>query len=118
MCNRAVQLGRIPVYIYTVIPWLPYAGTNISFEKFGFVGFYNAIASRSNLHDLVHSMRNITVTEYERKMDKVREVRMYYTYEGFFGELKKFLRDPFGAHGGYLRCGPHPKTSGAAVSTN
>ncbi len=34
---RAIQIGRIPIYMYDDIAWLPYKGTNISLENFGIV---------------------------------------------------------------------------------
>ncbi len=51
----------------------------------------------------------MSATEFQQKLQKLREVRSYYTHDGIFREFEKFLRDPFGTHGGYLRCGPHPK---------
>ena len=33
-----MQLGRIPVYIYDTLPWLPYEGTEFSLARVAIVG--------------------------------------------------------------------------------
>ena len=36
--GEVMQLGRIPVYIYDTLPWLPYEGTEFSLERVAIVG--------------------------------------------------------------------------------
>lgn len=102
---RCIQMGRIPIFIYDDIPWVPYLGTNISVETFGFlVG--NAT---QGLVDIVHRLKNLTEEEYQSKLTALRHVRPHFTYEGVLHQIDAFLRDPFGPHGGDLRCVSHPR---------
>jgi len=32
-----IQIGRIPIYLYSDVPWIPYPGTNISMENFAYL---------------------------------------------------------------------------------
>ena len=99
-----IQIGRIPVYIYDDEPWLPYAGTYISFEQFGYV------LGPKNNQDIARALmldgRN--VTELRRKLLQVKSVRHHYTYEGVLSQLEMFFSDPFGTNGGQLRCNRLP----------
>lgn len=105
---RSVQMGRIPVFIHSDLPWIPYQGSPVSIETFGFSA--GLTATENTLKDLVHSLKNMTTAQYDQRMDVLKKVRPFYTYEGVFGELDKFLRDPFGPNGGYFRCTVHPRT--------
>ncbi len=109
-------MGRIPIFIYTDVPWIPYAGTEIGIETFGFVAHRNHETGANNLTELVHTLKNLTVFEYEKKIKHLKVVRQYYTMDGYFGEVGKFFRDPFGPQGGYLRCGPHPVGQGTIMN--
>ena len=91
-------MGRIPVYMYDDVKWLPYQNTNISFSTFGFIGRMDYV--RWLYTQLIHA----NSSQFEDKMEQVRRVRPYYTYEGVLQQIDLFFRDPLGPHGGYLRC--------------
>lgn len=93
-----VQMGRIPVYMYDDAKWLPYQNTNISFSTFGFIG------RMDYMRRLYWLMVRANNSQFEEKMEQVRRVRQYYTYEGVLQQIDFFFRDPLGPHGGYLRC--------------
>ncbi len=101
-------MGRIPVFLYSDLPWIPYMGSNISVETYGFSA--GLTASENGLRDMVHALKNLTAEEYGRKLANLKEVRRHFTYEGVFRQLDEFLRDPFGPSGGHLRCTRHPNT--------
>ena len=47
--NAAIQVGRLPVYIYDVFQWTAYEGTEIAIDEFGFVsqlGHADVLAER------------------------------------------------------------------------
>ena len=81
-------------------------GTNISVETYGFIG--------GHMRDLIPQVFRVIAmndTEYRRKMEKLKEVRHYFTYEGVVEQISKFVKDPFGPDGGYLRCIKFPQTA-------
>ena len=114
--NRIIQMGRIPIWIYTDIPWIPYSGTDLDIRTYGFVAHRDSVTGANNFTELVSVIANLSLREYTQKLNKVREIRPYFTYDGFFREFDKFLHDPFGPHGGYLRCGPKPTMLGTIVN--
>lgn len=105
---ESIQMGRIPAFLYDDHPWVPYRGTNIDIDTYGFIG--GKTASMDNLTELVHEMANITQDEYNIKLHQLDAVRYYFTYAGIMHQINEFLQDPFGPNGGYLRCTVHPKT--------
>jgi hypothetical protein len=38
------------------------------------------------------------------KIEKVKNARHLYTYEGLLSQIEKWFFDPFGPEGGYLKC--------------
>jgi hypothetical protein len=42
--------------------------------------------------------------EVERYLQAVRRASALYRYRGVMEQIAQFFRDPFGPHGGYLRC--------------
>lgn len=101
-------MGRIPAFLYNDLPWVPYQGSNISVETYGFSA--GLTASENTLPDLVHKFKNLTSDEYHEKLNKLREVRYHYTYPGVVHEIEQLIHDPFGPDGGHLRCTVHPHT--------
>jgi hypothetical protein len=90
-------MGRIPTFLYDDIPWIPYQGSELSVETFGFSSHTN------NIKDTVQLLKNMTDAEYDRRISVMKLVRPFYTYEGVFGEIDKFIGDPFGNSGGHLK---------------
>ncbi len=101
-------MGRIPAFLYNDLPWVPYQGSNISVETYGFSA--GLTATENTLSDLVHKFKNMTVNEYHEKLSKLREVRFHFTYPGVVHEIEQLIHDPFGPNGGNLRCTVHPHT--------
>lgn len=107
---RIIQSGRVPVFLHDDgLPWIPYFGTNISVEQFGYVGilFHN----EQSVDNAILQIQNATTEELERKLQLVKEVHEYYTYEGVMKQIAALFSDPFGTDGGYLRCMPLPSTN-------
>jgi len=102
---EVVQIGRLPVYLYDDVPWLPYAGTNISVEAFGYsVHALSPAAVDAAAMSLQRDGRNNT--ELVRRLEVAKQARVHYTYEGVLAQLELFLRNPLGDGdtGGQLRC--------------
>ena len=91
-----VQIGRIPVYMYDDIRWLPYVGTNASVEAFGF-------SSGRPFLDMVKAMSRCLndQVDFDRRMELVKSSRYYYTYDGVMEQLELFFQDPMGKQEGY-----------------
>jgi hypothetical protein len=96
--TEVVQIGRVPVYLYDDVPWLPYEGTNISLSTFGYSG------RMGNLMQLAKQLKSVDEKEYQEKLRRVKEVRTHYTYKGLIQQLEKFFSNPLGSSGGDLRC--------------
>jgi hypothetical protein len=101
-------MGRIPVFLYDDIGWIPYLNSTISIEKYGFSA--GLTKTQNTLPQLVHALNNVTQEEFEQKMENLKQVRKYFTYDGVFEMFDLFLHDPFGKKGGALRCIRHPMT--------
>lgn len=76
---RSIQMGRIPVFLYSDLPWIPYMNSNISIETFGSicytcrlinvmsVGFFAGMTTSENtLQEMVSKLSNVTDLEYIR----------------------------------------------------
>lgn len=101
-------MGRVPVFLYNDLHWIPYYGSNASIDLYGFVA--GSTATENTLKEMVHSLKNLTSEQYQAKLDGLRHVRSHFTYEGMFHQMELFLKDPFGPEGGDLRCTKHPRT--------
>jgi hypothetical protein len=103
--------------------WIPYRGTNISIENFGFHLFINKathhqfhskartqkVDNKANVRAILQQVKSMTSTELQRRLDLVRDVRDYYTYEGTLKQIFQLFQDPFGSRGGYLQCAGLPE---------
>jgi len=114
---ESIQMGRIPIFLYDDIPWIPYQGTDISILTFGFVAkrSINSYESENVLNDLsiyrtLEKIKSLPSAKYDRLLSNLKKVRTYYTYPGAIEQINLFFKDPFGVNGGYLRCINHPKT--------
>ena len=115
---RSIQMGRVPYFIFDDIPWIPYEGTDIDIRIYGFAGGMAPAGNHGNLRAGVVQFMNLTDDEYKQKLLNVKHVRKYFTYDGVFEEFERFLQDPFGPQGGYLRCIKHPKTEKCCDSSD
>lgn len=83
-------------------PWIPYFGINISVEQFG---FYASLENDSmTIPHMMDMLGNVTEEDFWRRMEYLKNVRYYYTYEGVVEEIFSFFHDPFGSQGGHFRC--------------
>ena len=101
---EVVQLGRVPVYLYDDVPWVPYEGTNLSLASFGFAG------QMGRLRATAKAMKRAaeSADEFRALLGNVKRARAHYTYGGVMRQIEAFLRDPFGPGGGELRCARLP----------
>lgn len=95
---EVIQLGRIPVYLFNDVPWLPYAGSNVSLENIGFSADFHG------MQKLTEKLESLTTTEIKTKLERVKQAREYYTLQGVVRQIDLFFHDPLGPNGGYLRC--------------
>ena len=97
--SEIVQAGRCPMYIYDDYCWLPYQGTNISIETYGF-----AVRNSDTMEELAQKLVNISDDQYNMYIQKVKDIRYWFTYKGVIEQIRLFISDPLGKDGGYLRC--------------
>jgi len=107
---EAVQMGRMPVFLWDDVPWIPYAGTNLSADSIGFSAGLRVPGHP--LREMVEKVRNMTAEQEAEKMKRLREARPHFTFAGVLRQIELFMNDPFSEKEGAssLRCTPHPRT--------
>ena len=83
-------MGRVPVFLYDDFAWIPYMGTNLSVEHFGFYG--GRWNKTTLLHEVVWEMKNLTDAQYAKKMAALRDARWHYTYPGVMHQIEMLLQ--------------------------
>lgn len=115
---EAIHIGRVPVFLYDDVPWIPYLGSNISIETYGFMAGLNATVASLQLPALIHKLENTSDAEYRAKHEQVARIRQHFTYQGVMKQIERFFKNPFGEaeDGSDLRCTPrHPKQEHAEL---
>jgi hypothetical protein len=99
-----IQMGRIPIYLYNDVAWLPYLGTNVSLAAM------QLSASFMEIEPFVQHISYLSknATALNALYQQFDELRPLYTYEGIMQQINLFFQDPLQA--GYLRCVPFPRT--------
>jgi hypothetical protein len=100
-----VQVGRIPVFMYSDVPWTPYQGSSIGVESIGFIttGNVNVDADKT-IKRTAQAIANMNTTGMQDYLNRVRQAREHYTLPGVIAQLDKFVKDPLGPQGGELKC--------------
>ena len=93
-----IQIGRIPVYMYTDSPWVPYVGSDIDLYSIGIV------ANLYSIREFIDRASNMQPSQLDSMFRKIKLAREYYTYAGVINQMELFFKDPLGPNGGYLRC--------------
>ena len=65
--SEVIQMGRLPVYMFDDVPWLPYIGTNASIVNLGWVAY-------RPYRSLVKKLVETSDEEIVRKLDSVKKV--------------------------------------------
>lgn len=116
---ESIQIGRIPVFLWDDVPWIPYQGTNLSVEHIGFSRGLKPTRKTTpsgeekelTLEGLVEELHDLSEQEYKHKLTKLHAARWHFTYPGVIHQIERFLANPFDRHeGGQLRCGHHPRS--------
>jgi hypothetical protein len=103
-----LQAGRIPIYLYDDIAWLPYPRTAAHLVD-GNIGFAASALSDIQLHDLIMSIKRMDSASIVSMTARCRSMAYYYTYQGVLEQLELFFQEPFVK--GYIRCSEKiPKT--------
>ena len=97
-----IQIGRIPVYMYTDSPWVPYVGSDIDLYSIGIV------ANLYSIREFIDRASNMQPSQLDSMFRKIKLAREYYTYAGVINQMELFFKDPLGPNGGYLRCSRVP----------
>ena len=83
-----IQIGRLPVYMYNDVSWLPYAASPAD------VGFFGLVGKRFHMHELANAMAQLTDADVSKRLAHVSKIRDFYTYKGVLIQLEKFFEDP------------------------
>jgi len=81
---ETVQLGRIPIYVYSDVAWVPYADM---FEKFGYMSQVGKVA------DLAKKLKTEISKHQIRDMEKVLEeiAPTHFTMPGLMNQISGFM---------------------------
>ena len=86
-----IQIGRIPVYVYDDIPWIPYPGSPAGCDALGIVLKCTEGPSRV-CENCEHSY--CKPSKISAMMNALERFRSEYTYKGVIRQLELFFRDP------------------------
>lgn len=101
---EVVQVGRIPVYIYNDVPWVPYVGSPLSVYELGYVGRVRHLEPLiKHLAQIKHDQHS-TNNEIQQKLMKVKAARDAYTYPGVLHQMELFFEMPFSRQHSALVC--------------
>ena len=112
---EAIQMGRVPVFLWDDAPWIPYAGTSISIDTLGFQH-----AQKPQYSKLIEQLKALKTNKhgaYRKLSQAVKEVGHF--YQGIMEQIEHFIADSFdvrgtgtrtGVAGNYLRCSKHPRS--------
>lgn len=97
--GESVQMGRIPVYVYSDVAWVPYADM---FESFGYV------AKIDKLDGLVKRLKTVGDDEVMAKENKLRQItKSHFTLNGMMEQISGFMTSKTPTD---LRCQAVPPT--------
>jgi len=91
--------------LYSDVPWIPYANTDLDYYSLGYVG------QTGNISTVLDQMIAADEAEIKQKLERVKKAREHYTYEGVMRQIHKFFEDPLGPQGGDLKCVTVPETA-------
>jgi len=96
---ETIQMGRIPIYVYSDVAWVPYADM---FAKIGYVSQIDEVA------DLAKKLKTEVSEDQIMKMEKVLEeiAPTHFTMPGMMNQISGFMT----AHKSDLRCQALPPT--------
>jgi hypothetical protein len=95
---EVLQMGMVPVYVYTDIPWIPYYDS-INWSSFAIV------TSISRFSEWCKFMKECPVEQVNAMRQKARSLmESHFSYDAIWRQLRNFLRHGFG--GSDLRCAP------------
>lgn len=100
-----VQIGRVPIYLFTDIPWLPYALSPAAFSTVGISGKQGALRAVALEMAALLSSRE----QLRAKLEAVKNSRRWFTYDGVLEQLEIFFSTS--GSGGLLTCSRHPLSS-------
>jgi len=103
---ESVQLGRLPVYLYDDVAWVPYRGSRACVAaSIGFSVRFDEFVAWCN-GTLARALRAQDLSSLRGKLARLRAARdSHYTYAGVVREVRRFLQDPLSSD---LRCEAHP----------
>ncbi len=101
-------MGRIPIFLYDDLPWVPYNGTLFSVENFGFLGGLNH--PEHDITKILQDIKSMPDKIYHQKLHYLKHARYFYTYDGVFQQIYYFMQAPFNNSMSLLRCQPYPRT--------
>jgi len=101
-----LQMGRIPIYLYSDVPWVPYAklfaGSNTTNSDT--IGYTTTVGGlRSLVQDTLQHMPLQDILEQEQRIAALRE--SHFMPAGIMKQIQSFV---LGQPGGDLQCQPLP----------
>ena len=101
--TEIIQIGRIPIYLYDDIPWIPYEGTDKDYYSLGIVNKRNNVNMSIDLIEQIYKIKS-NESIMKSKLYKVLKYRKsHYTYKGVMEQIHLFFKDPLGSLGGDLK---------------
>lgn len=108
---EVVQMGRVPVYVWDDVPWLPYRGSATAHVATSLGWSVNIRALPTFIDHVARSLASESTRAeltnlIAAKAANARAVRdSHYSYAGVMNHIRAFLADPLTSE---LQCEPHP----------
>jgi len=97
---ETIQAGRVPLFVYSDVPWIPYRDR---FREFGFA------VTTSKLEQVLLRINSLNETEIRKLEHRIQAVsESHFTFQGIMKQISLFLLK--GEQGSDLRCQGLPKS--------
>jgi hypothetical protein len=95
---EVLQMGLVPIYVYSDVPWVPYE------DLFRTVGY---VSSVRDLGRVMATVKSLSSEEWLAREKRARDlVPTHFSFEGAMSQIGKFMLDPTTSD---LRCRPLPR---------
>ncbi len=98
---ETIQVGLVPVHVYSDVPWVPYADL---FKEIGFV----SDSTNTGLGNLVSELKGISLQQFEEKERRIESlISSHFSVAGVLQQISLFMR----GEANDLRCQALPQTT-------
>ena len=104
-CFESLQMGLIPAYIFSDVPWVPYAGTPAAMSSLGVM----ASTWGNSIRNMIRTVKQWDAEEISRRRSAVQSVvASHYSMNGMMNQIELYVK--YGPNVSDIRCSKVPPT--------